>query len=413
MNKKHMHLSDIRGVSQLAIDATLGINDLVRVMHHNILKLPAPLAAVAVEPEPGLHGTAYTVLQKTSGVVYSSIQIIASLIGGGLDSALRHLLPELAEIKSTRERAVILSVVNGVLGDHLTTKNNPLSIGMGFYQNGEAVPLTQEALISRMPEAKGKILVMLHGHCMNELQWDSNGHNHGETLAGANDFSLMTLRYNTGLHISQNGRQLAQQLEQLVRAWPVPVQEVCIVGYSMGGLIARSAFYYGAQAGHAWMAQVRKLMFVGTPHHGSMVERAGNMIDKVLDASPYSSALSRLGKIRSAGTTDLRHGNLLDTDWEGQDRFANPSDVRTPVPLPAHVQCYAIAAMISKEHGELRGRLIGDGLVPLQSALGQHDDAQRALNIPMERTTVLYSTNHLGLLASKAACEQLQLWIAQ
>jgi hypothetical protein len=161
------------------------------------------------------------------------------------------------------------------------------------------------------------------------------------------------------------------------------------------------------------MAQVRQLLFVGTPHHGSMVERAGNMLDLLLDASPYSSALSRLGKIRSAGTTDLRHGNLLDGDWEGQDRFANPADTRTPVPLPEHVRCYAIAAMLSQEHGELRGKLVGDGLVPLQSALGQHADAQRALNIPPERTQVLYNTSHLALLESQAACEQLQRWIAQ
>jgi hypothetical protein len=180
----------------------------------------------------------------------------------------------------------------------------------------------------------------------------------------------------------------------------------------MGGLLARSAFYYGAQSGYDWMDKVKKILFVGTPHHGSMVERAGNMIDLVLDASPYSSALSRLGKIRGAGTTDLRHGNLLDSDWEGQNRFDNPVDTRTPVPLPAQVQCYAIAAMISKEHGERRAKLVGDGLVPLQSALGQHPLPQHALTIPTEHTAVFYGTSHLGLLSSKAVCAQLANWLA-
>ena len=181
----------------------------------------------------------------------------------------------------------------------------------------------------------------------------------------------------------------------------------------MGGLVARSAFYYGAQAQHSWLRQVRKLLFVGTPHHGSMVERAGNWVDVALEASPYSQALSRLGKIRSAGTTDLRHGNLLDEDWVGRDRFAPAADTRKPQKLPSNVQCYAIAAMIAKEHGELSGNLVGDGLVPLKSALGQHRDRQRALDIHQERQRVFYGTTHLGLLESKAVCEQLQTWMAQ
>jgi pimeloyl-ACP methyl ester carboxylesterase len=399
MKKQHAYLSDVHGLSQLAIDATLGVNDLVQAMHHNILGIAAPVGS--------------TLLKKTSGVVYSTIRLITTLIGGGLDVALKHLQPELDHIASSRERATVLSILNGVLGDHLTTKNNPLSIGMDFRHAGQAIELAPAGLHAAYPQATGKILLMLHGHCMNELHWERQGHNHGSVLAAAHGYTPVYLRYNTGLHISHNGRQLSGLLEQLLNSWPVPVQEVCIVGYSMGGLLARSAMHYGTQAHHGWVAQVRQLLCVGTPHHGSMVERAGNMLDLLLDATPYSSALSRLGKIRSAGTTDLRHGNLLDSDWEGQDRFANPADTRTLVPLPAHVQCYAIAAMLSQEHGKLRGKLVGDGLVPLQSALGQHADAPHALNIPPDHTLVLYGTSHLALLESQAACEQLQRWIAQ
>jgi pimeloyl-ACP methyl ester carboxylesterase len=248
---------------------------------------------------------------------------------------------------------------------------------------------------------------------MNELQWTSHGHNHGEVLAAANGYTPVYLRYNTGLHISQNGRAFADLLEELVTAWPVPVQEVCILGYSMGGLVARSAFHYGAQAGHSWLHWVHKLLFVGTPHHGSMLERAGNLVDVALEASPYSHALSRLGKIRSAGTTDLRHGNLLDEDWVGRDRFARTSDPRQPLQLPPNVQCYAIAAMIGKEHSEVSGKWVGDGLVPVPSALGQHQDAQRALHFAAEHQKVFYGTTHLGLLESQAVCAQLQAWIAQ
>ena len=223
----------------------------------------------------------------------------------------------------------------------------------------------------------------------------------------------MVLRYNTGLHVSQNGRALADQLEQLVQAWPTPVEEIHIVGYSMGGLIARSAFYYGALTQHSWMPHVRKLIFVGSPHHGSMLERAGNLVDVALEVSPYSEALARLGKIRSAGTTDLRYGNLIDEDWMGRDRFAPGADPRQPIPLPAHVQCYAIAAMIAKEHSDLGARLVGDGLVPLKSALGQHPDSSRALVLAPDRQKVFYGMTHLGLLSSRAVCSQMQTWLAE
>ncbi|OGB33867.1 MAG: hypothetical protein A3F78_13585 [Burkholderiales bacterium RIFCSPLOWO2_12_FULL_61_40] len=413
MKKTHIHLSDIHGYSQLAVEATLGVTDLVEAMHHNILRLPLPFGTANAAPAGAVHGAVYTVLQKTSGLVYSAIRSITKQVGGGLDAALERLRPELDHVNSSSERAAIISVLNGVLGDHMRTHNNPLTITMAFRHGGEVLELSQASLESALPQAQGKILVLLHGHCMNELQWTRHGHNHGEALAAALGYTPMYIRYNTGLHISQNGRTFANLLEELVAAWPVPVQEVCLVGYSMGGLVARSAFYYGAQAQHSWLRQVRKLLFVGTPHHGSMVERAGNWVDVALEASPYSQALSRLGKIRSAGTTDLRHGNLLDEDWVGRDRFAPAADPRKPQKLPSNVQCYAIAAMIAKEHGELSGNLVGDGLVPLKSALGQHRDRQRALDIPQERQRVFYGTTHLGLLESKAVCEQLQTWMAQ
>ncbi len=411
--KTHVHLADIHGYGKLLVQATLGVTDLVEAMHHNILRLPRPFGSADTPPASKVHGAVATVLQKSSGLIYSAIRGITKGVGGGLDAALDLLQPEMEHLNSSSEREALVSILNGVLGDHMRTHNNPLTTTMAFRRDGQVLELTPASLARALPQPQGKILVMLHGHCMNELQWTSNGHNHGEALATANGYTPLYLRYNTGLHISQNGRAFADLLEALVKAWPVPVQELCLVGYSMGGLVARSAFHYGDQAQHGWLQQVRKLMFVGTPHHGSMVERAGNMLDVALEASPYSKALSRLGKIRSAGTTDLRYGNLVDEDWAGRDRFAPAADARQALPLPAHVQCYAIAAMIAKEHSELGAKLVGDGLVPLQSALGQHKAPERALHIPAERQAVVFGTSHLALLESQTVCKQLQDWIAQ
>jgi pimeloyl-ACP methyl ester carboxylesterase len=413
MKQPHIHLSDIQGYSQLVVDAALGVTDMVEAMHHTMLGLPLPLGKGSAKPVKGVHGVVYKGLQGSSALIYTLVRRITAAVGHGLDSALEYFHPEREPADSSRGRTAMVSILNGVLGDHMRAHDNPLTLGMSWRRDGQVLEIARSALTDAIAQPSGKILVMLHGHCMNELQWCRNGHDHGAVLAAANGFTPMYLRYNTGLHISENGRALADQLEQLLAQWPTPVQEVCIVGYSMGGMVARSALHYGKKAHHAWVQQVHKLFFVGTPQHGSMVEQAGNMIDKALEFSPYSHALSRLGKIRSAGTTDLRHGNLIDEDWKGHDRFAHAHDRRQLSQLPANVKCYAIAAMIAKEPSEIWGQLVGDGLVPLKSALGKHRDANRALHLPAEHQRVYYGMNHLGLLDSPAVCAQLQAWIAE
>ena len=83
--------------------------------------------------------------------------------------------------------------------------------------------------------------------------------------------------------------------------------------------------------------------------------------------------------MRSAGITDLRHGHVLDEDWVGRDRFARSGDRRQPLPLPAGVRCFALAASLGAQGGTIKEKLLGDGLVPLDSALGRHADPARAL----------------------------------
>lgn len=412
MNSPHLRLSDVRGLSRLAVQATLGVNDLVEAMHHTILALPAPLAGTTVVPANRTHASVYHVLRKSSAAVYSAIRGTTRLVGGGLDAALRKLQPEIDHLPSSREREALLAIVNGVLGDHLTAHDNPLCVHMAFRHNGVALRLEADRLRTAYPQARDELLVLLHGHCMNDLQWTPNDAAPAHALAAMEGHSTLWLHYNTGRHISHNGRELADRLEQLVRAWPVPVRRIRLVGFSMGGLLARSAVHYAQAAGHTWPAKLAQLFFVGTPHHGSMVERAGNVVDRVLEASPYSRALARLGKIRSAGTTDLRHGSLRDEDWSAHDRFAVPSDTRTPVPLPPGVRCYAIAAVAQPQPGALRSQWVGDGLVPLASALGQHPDPAFDLALAPAHTRTFYRTTHLGLLQEPEVFSQIAQWMA-
>ncbi|UUZ51461.1 GPI inositol-deacylase [Massilia sp. B-10] len=101
----------------------------------------------------------------------------------------------------------------------------------------------------------------------------------------------------------------------MIDNWPVAVDELLIVAHSMGGLVARSACHAAQEEGHSWPGLLRKMAFLGTPHHGAPLERGGNWVHLVTDLSAYSAPFSRLAKIRSAGITDLRHGSVLDEDW--------------------------------------------------------------------------------------------------
>jgi pimeloyl-ACP methyl ester carboxylesterase len=242
---------------------------------------------------------------------------------------------------------------------------------------------------------------------MNNLQWSPQLSEIGRELG----YSSVDLHYNSGRHISTNGREFAELLKTLVGKWPVPVEALAIVAHSMGGLVTRSACHYGAIAGHDWLRHLRKIVFLATPHHGAPLERGGSWVDVILGASPYSAPFARLGKIRSAGITDLRHGNLLDEDWEGRDRFERSDHRPRWVPLPEGVLCYALAASKGKRAGSLGDRLLGDGLVPVNSALGRHEEPGLSLPIPESRQWIGYGMNHLELLHQPVVFEQLKGWL--
>lgn len=404
--------NDLRGAGRLIIDATTGITDLVEAMHRNIARVPGLTASAENGRASGI-----------AGFVYRTVRGVTRVVGGGIDAGLALMSPALASVPNVPAREAVLSALNGVLGDHLVLSKNPLAITMQLRHQGRALTLTREGVGEPLPNATGKIVVLIHGLCMNDLQWKTGGdgvtkvHDHGAALQRDLGFTPVYLRYNTGRHVSVNGRELAATLKALLAAWPVPVESLVIVAHSMGGLVSRSAFHYGRKARHAWCKSLDKIVFLGTPHLGAPLERGGNWIDILLGATPYASPFAKLGKVRSAGITDLRHGSLLDEDWQGQDRFEPALDALTTVPLPTGVRCYTIAASIdngakTKSMSATGKRLLGDGLVPLNSALGKHNDATRNLNFPEDQQCVLHGVNHMELLKAAQVYPVLKAFVA-
>ena len=298
------------------------------------------------------------------------------------------------------------------MGDRLAATANTFATPMSLVFSGK---LVDGQTLASQPEARGKILLLVHGLCGNDLQWRSAHEDrepgHGEVLASSLGYTPVYLRYNSGLHTSENGRELAERLERFVRDWPVPVEELTIVAHSMGGLLARSAVHYARQEGQHWQSHLRHLVFLGTPHHGAPLERVGHWLDRMLGSTPYSAPFARLGQLRSCGITDLRYGHILDEDWNSAGRFEVQSDRRQTLSLPDGVACYAVAATTAAERRSLADRLVGDGLVPLRSALGQHDDPSRVLEFGERAQWIAFRTNHMELLRSPEVSRQLLKWL--
>jgi pimeloyl-ACP methyl ester carboxylesterase len=399
------HIADLRAVIQLASQATAGVTGIVEGVHQSIW---SSLGFAAAQP-----GRA----RGITGLVYRSIDAVNRGVSGVADGALGVLQqlsapPEEGPGPPSHRREALLAALNGVLGDHLAATGNPLALPMTLRYRGQA--LDWQAQPPEQPG--GKLLLMIHGLCMNDLQWQAQHDgvpvDHGQALAATHGHTPIYLRYNSGLHISENGRELSAQLERLVAHWPVPVEEITLLGHSMGGLVARSAAHYAGLEESRWLGHLRRLVFLGTPHHGAPLERAGNWIDAALGSTPFSAPIARLGQLRSAGITDLRYGHLLDSDWQGHGRFRRSGDTRRALPLPAAVRCHAVAAVIASRRGALADRLTGDGLVPLHSALGQHEQAERTLAFAERSQRVVHGINHLALLRDAEVGEQLLAWLA-
>ncbi len=371
--------TDLRGAARLVIEATAGLTDLVEAMHGRIARVPG-LGA----PDGRTAGI--------TGLVYKTVRGVTRLVGGSVDALLGVLTTSVIESPASAEREAVVAALNGVLGDHLAASRNPLSITMTLRHEGRPVVLEKAALLQRFPAAGPTLVVALHGLCMNDLQWRRDGLDQAASLAEALGGTAIHLHYNSGLPVADNGHRFAGLMSTLLREWPAPPARVLLLAHSMGGLVARSAMHQAA--GQAWTLRVSDLVCLGTPHLGAPLERAGHGLDMLLGTVPYAAPLARLGRVRSAGITDLRQGHCGVAD--------------EPVPLPSHSRCWAVAAVLD---GQARGRLLGDGLVPRDSALGRHRSLARRLAFPADQQCVSVGLNHMQLLSSRAVQAQLREWL--
>lgn len=381
-------LSDLRALADLIELGATGVLDVSEGLHQSVRGTLGLRGGALPDRTAGVSGLVYSLLRRANA---------------GLGVALRAGLGQLETLSAApaadgvhARRLAALSVINGVVGDRLVARGNPLalpfSLQIGSLSAAQWLARPQAA-------ASSHVVVLVHGLCMNDRQWaTADDPGLGEWLAQRIDCTAVYARYNSGLPIADNGQSLAQALEQLLAQWPQPLRRISLIGHSMGGLLARSAEHLGRARSQRWRALLSDLVLLGTPHLGAPLERIGHRIDRSLAALPYARHFARLGQMRSAGITDLRHGRLC----AGGNTLHLPNDVA----------CRAIAGVLSPRAGAVGEALLGDGLVPLHSALGRAADPAESLRFDADSTLRLEGAGHLALLRDPRVRQQVADWLA-
>ena len=395
-------LQTVQGTARLVFDSVEGITNVVESMHETIARRPLPWSpnpSEATRAHGLIASAVYSVIRGSNGALREGVDRSLGFVPNATDTPHRSS----AEIRT-------VAALNGAFGDHLEATGNPLAIPMGLMTPHQLLKVNNASLKASMPQASPHLVVLVHGLSMSELSWSRKGApDIGGRLQDQLGCTPLYLRYNTGRHISTNGQELAALLQRLCEVWPVPVESLSLVGHSMGGLVIRSTCWYAERAQSGWLQQLQRVVCLGSPHHGSPLERAGHALDVAMQKTPYTAPLA-LGKHRSAGIKDLRHGNLLDEDWQGHDPDQPRPDTRKIIPLPHGVDCYFAAATLGRDIHDPLGHVLGDLLVRLDSAVGLHTDDLRSLNIEPENCRVFHEKNHFDLVDDERVHRQIIEW---
>ena len=404
------------GALDVATAAVAGGLATIEGVHTAIARKPFALLRLA----PGVAQVAEAVRVMHDGVthlVYRGLQAAITLSGGAARLAADAAPSKDEELRPGSVADLAVTALNGFAGDRLVREGNPLAAKMELRYRGRKVLPERHALAAAFPQASPRLVIFVHGLACNETFWRLHAERHygnrdttyGSRFESDLGYTPLYMRYNTGLHISENGQQLARFVERLVSEWPVPVEEIVIVGHSMGGLVARSACHCGQESGHDWVQRVRHVIFLGSPHLGAPLEKVANVAAWFLGlmdiTRPFADVLNR----RSVGIKDLRFGSLRDADWQGADLDALLANRPGDVPLLESAAHYFVAATVTRDPRHPLGVAVGDLLVREASAFGK--GRLRHIQFPLEHGRHIGALNHFELLNHPDLYDQMRHWI--
>ena len=310
-----------------------------------------------------------------------------------------------------RKTELAISILNGAVGDYLHRTDNGLATQMTCVDAGKPVPLTGKALAKLHPDATPKVTVMVHGLMCTEDHWElRDGSNYGSRLAEDLGYTPLVLRYNSGLAIPDNGSDLSDFLQTLISVYPVPVEEILLLGFSMGGLVVRSACHVAATEGQDWLQLVRRAIYVGTPHRGAPLERFARSAIKLLHVipDPYTRLIATLSDLRSAGVKDLGDADIRHEDRARRRASISLRDPEHPVPLLPEIQHYLAAGSVSEE--PKLAELFGDAVVTVPSATNGECVDAGSMALPPNHVKIFPGLGHMALPRNADVYAQIRSW---
>src|SRR5689334_10974457 len=397
-----MRREEIAALGDLAGEAAAGAARQIHELHTGIAGRVWSRVGPAALPVKVAHD------RIARGAYSAASELTGTVVRAGAQAASRAQSRDAPSIERTPAGRVVVSALNGAFGDTLVQRRNPLALRMTVRRRGADLELTRPVLARAYPNAKSRLAVFVHGLCETDEAWKLGAGRHvpyGHRMEIELGYTPVYLRYNTGRHISENGRDLAALLEGLVAGWPTEVHEITLVGHSMGGLVGRSACHYGADS--ACVAKVRHVFTLGTPHRGAPLEQAANAASAALARLPETRPIAKALNLRSSGIKDLRYGYLVDECWMDQDCDAYLRNTSKEIPFLPTARHYFICATLTREADATVGRIVGDLLV-LQPSAWAHEGRGKRMRFPIEHYYHLGGANHFDLLNHPAIFDQIR-----
>lgn len=410
-----MRADEVDGVSELARLTLRGGATRIHEVHQGIADRAFRAVGPAGRPIQVVH-------DGITGFTYGAVRLVlgAGARAAGTGAAFRANGTSVEETPAGRRA---LAILNGAHGDLVRQEAPALALDMTIRVDGRAVPIDPVALRAAFPAAGARPAVFLHGLTESEASWCYRAEQHhgrpgvtyGTQLQEDLGLTPVYLRYNTGLHISENGRALDALLTALVDSWPRPVQDVVLIGHSMGGLVARSALHQaggGTPEAHAWTDLVRDTVTLGSPHLGAPLERGVHRLAARLARLPETRPLARLLSLRSVGIKDLRHGTLVEADWTDRDLDALTPGNHTHVPLLDGARHFVVLATMARDPAGRVADLLGDLMVTPRSASGDTGDDDR-LAFPPDHVHRVGGLHHFDLLNHPRIYDRIRRWLVE
>jgi pimeloyl-ACP methyl ester carboxylesterase len=376
------HLDDWRGVGYLVAITTERLTAPVEGMHRAIVGRWFGMAGPKAEP-------AHRVVDGFAASVYQTIRVGGTVAGIAISvgAELAERRTRLGPVWETSRGKYVQSIMNGVWGDRFDEDHSPLRIELGVRDPaGRHVPANPTSLRDGFPRPSGRLAVMVHGLGENERSWQSvDGSGLADGLE-ADGFSVLRVRYNTGRRVTDNALDLATLLEEIRLAWPVPVEEIALIGHSMGGLVVESAVEAGRSSGQGWVDKTTHVVALSAPHLGSPIEKLVHLVSRSLGLFRESRPLGAFLDQRSAGIRDLRHG---------------PGPADDPA---GSIEHHLVATTVTSDPNHPLGFLVGDLVVRVASATRKGRDVQTEV-------LVVGGSTHTSLRHDPEVVARIRTWL--